>query len=377
MKKMKVYAHYVKINGIEYRWKTLLQLGNSWEVCGTVIMKNPGSSHPRNWNNDKPIPINNIEILKNLNRFDDFNSLDSKEWFDFSVDPTMRHVGNLIEAYLRYNKQKEEGIIQIFNLFNVIDKSLGEAIQNFDPQVVNTIEDDINSIKKYSKYPIYIGWGTLWKNEQFRENAERIYNVTKEVTHYLNTNGIDNNKYYHPQYLLGVGKNQLQCRKDYFNFIGKRFDASDLESIIKEEKAKQLDIKYRVSILKEMIFKAGEKQAIYKGTVFYNEFYTTIRNGKYVPSKDTIAIDLLFEDNDCVIRLCTRRYDSEKAKEIAVAVDGVFMPGNTNLTAPHWHVHAKMPQSTSNDEIALNLNAFLDKVKAYRDKEYPLTAQNT
>ena len=374
---MKVYSHYEIINGIEYRWRTLLQLGNSWEVCSTVIMKNPGSSHPVNWKDDKPIPINDIEILENLNRFDNFNSLVSKEWFDFSVDPTMRHVAHLIEDYLFYNKRIKEGIIQIFNLFNVIDKSLGEAIQNFDPQVVNTIEDDINSIKKYSKYPIYIGWGNLWRNEQFRENAERIYNVTKEVTHYLNTNGIANNKYYHPQYLLGVGKNQLQCRKDYFNFIGKRFDTSDLESIIKEEKAKQLDIKYRVSILKEMIIKTGEKQAIYKGTVFYNEFYTTIRNGKYVPSKDTIAIDLLFEDNDCVIRLCTRRYDSEKAKEIAVAVDGVFMPGNTNLTAPHWHVHAKMPQSTSNDEIALNLNAFLDKVKAYRDKEYPLTAQNT
>ena len=83
------------------------------------------------------------------------------------------------------------------------------------------------------------------------------------------------------------------------------------------------------------------------------------------------------QDNDCVIRLCTRRYDSEKAKEIAVAIDGVFTPGNTNLTAPYWHVHAKMPQSISNDEIALYLNAFLDKVKAYRDKEYPLTAQNT
>ena len=90
-----------------------------------------------------------------------------------------------------------------------------------------------------------------------------------------------------------------------------------------------------------------------------------------------IQNDLLFENNDCVIRLCTRRYDPEETKKIAIAIDGVFTPGNTNLTAPHWHVHAKMPQSTSNDEIALNLNAFLGKVKAYRDKEYPLTAQNT
>ena len=64
MRKMKVYAHYEKINGIEYRWRTLLQLGNSWEVCSTVIMKNPGSSHPVNWKDDKPIPINDIEILE-------------------------------------------------------------------------------------------------------------------------------------------------------------------------------------------------------------------------------------------------------------------------------------------------------------------------
>lgn len=371
---MRVFAHYYsdEATGIEYRWRTLLQLGDSWDVCGTVIMKNPGSSHPRNWNDGKPIPINNIEILKSLNRFDEFNSLDSKEWFDFSVDPTMRHVGHLIEDYLCYNNKNKEGIIQIFNLFNVIDKSLGEAIQKYDPLVVNTIEDDINWIKKYSKYPIYIGWGTLWRNELFRENAERIYNVTKEFTHYLNTKGIANNKFYHPQFLLGVGKNLLQCRKDYFDFIGKRLDISDLESFVKEGKTKLLDIKYRVSILKEMIIKDVEKQAIYKGTVLYNELYTTIRNGKYAPSKDTIAIDLLFEDNDCVIRLCTRRYDSEKTKVIAVAVDGDFKPGDSDITAPYWHVHVKLPQSTSNDEIVRIMNDFLGKVKAYRDKEYLL-----
>ena len=164
----------------------------------------------------------------------------------------------------------------------------------------------------------------------------------------------------------------------------KRVDQYKLEAYLKEtatsydfyindgQKGKRDEVQERIRELKKMVLKNCEYQSIYNRTVLYHEFHTVIRNGKYVSSKDTIAIDLLFEDNDCVIRFCTRRYDPEKTKEIAIAIDGVYTPGNTNLTAPHWHVHAKMPQSTSNVEIARNMNNFLGKVKAYRDKEFPL-----
>lgn len=43
---MKVFAHYFydNKNDVEYRWRTLLKIGDSWEICGTIFMKNPGSS---------------------------------------------------------------------------------------------------------------------------------------------------------------------------------------------------------------------------------------------------------------------------------------------------------------------------------------------
>lgn len=42
---MKVYTHFIKIDENDgYRWRTLLQFGNSWDCIGSVVMKNPGSS---------------------------------------------------------------------------------------------------------------------------------------------------------------------------------------------------------------------------------------------------------------------------------------------------------------------------------------------
>ena len=47
---MKVYAHYKGKektgDGNSYRWRTLLQFGDSWECIGSVFMKNPGSAKP-------------------------------------------------------------------------------------------------------------------------------------------------------------------------------------------------------------------------------------------------------------------------------------------------------------------------------------------
>jgi hypothetical protein len=46
---MKVFAHYLgndknwnlSKDGFQYRWRTILQFGNSWDVIGSVVMKNP------------------------------------------------------------------------------------------------------------------------------------------------------------------------------------------------------------------------------------------------------------------------------------------------------------------------------------------------
>ena len=110
---MKVFAHYYsdEATGIEYRWRTLLQLGNSWTVCGTVVMKNPGSSRPI-----CPIDETDSELLSQLRRFDNAKNYTGNGWYHFSADNTMNLVRHLFEAHLVAHKKPVEGIIQIFNL---------------------------------------------------------------------------------------------------------------------------------------------------------------------------------------------------------------------------------------------------------------------
>ena len=349
---MKVYAHYEKINGIEYRWRTLLQLGNSWEVCGTVIMKNPGSSHPKDWKDDKPIPINNIETLRNLNRFDDFNSLVSKEWFDFSVDPTMRHVGHLIEEYLGYNKQIKEGIIQIFNLFNVIDQSLGGAIKKYDPLVVNTIEDDINNIKQYSKLPIYVGWGDLWRNKLFNNNARRFFDAVKAEMHYLDPSDIGKNYFYHPQYLLGVGKNRNQCKNHYICFLkNKRAHRNELDKIF---------------AIKDKINKDGANQWIDSDGMLVHEYYCKGKIKDYVKENGTITIGLKIdgEGNKYVLSILSYGNHPDEFEKIICEYcnkKGWHKSDNALLYA--------VDLSTNENEISEFITSLLQEMKTYRETD--------
>ncbi len=43
---MKVYAEFIDDNGLLFRTKTLLQFGDSWDLIGSIVMKNPGSAKP-------------------------------------------------------------------------------------------------------------------------------------------------------------------------------------------------------------------------------------------------------------------------------------------------------------------------------------------
>ena len=84
---MKVYTHFFKINETEgFRWRTLLQFGNSWNCIGTIVMKNPGSSTFITLD-----PISDSLIIEGLSRY----RYGNLEWFEFSVDPTMRFVADL------------------------------------------------------------------------------------------------------------------------------------------------------------------------------------------------------------------------------------------------------------------------------------------
>ena len=138
----------------------------------------------------------------------------------------------------------------------------------------------------------------------------------------------------------------------------------------KIESKMELTVPERLKYLKAKINSNGADSCklFYGGKLLNYEFYTkTNKEGKFVKTLDRIAIDLLLEGNDYVIRVGTRKNDPEIIKKMANAFDDRFMPGDTELTGPHWHVHAKFTQETPNDEIVEDMNDLLMRINNYRN----------
>lgn len=212
---MRVFAHYYsdEATGIEYRWRTLLQLGDSWNVCGTVVMKNPGSSRPTS-----SIGENDSELLSQLRRFDNTKSHTEHAWYHFSVDNTMGLVSRLFEAHLAAHNKPVEGIIQIFNLFNIRDVDLNKGLEKMktsqSKSILMTTDDDINNLVS----PVYLGWGNLKNNKLFKGYAEKFFEKAKQDTLYLDQD-YSKTPFYHPQYLLVYGNKREKCKEVYSKFI--------------------------------------------------------------------------------------------------------------------------------------------------------------
>lgn len=145
-----------------------------------------------------------------------------------------------------------------------------------------------------------------------------------------------------------------------------------IQSYKEDGKPEKLDLKERTRLLKAMIFKNGAIQRIYSGTVLFHEYFTTVVDGKYVDSKDKIAIDLMpdEEKKQYSVLVFTRQYDEAKTKNL---VNGIwpneeFRPWYKDSSR---HVHDVISFEVSNEEIKNKMEKVLQEVKAYRNKEYP------
>lgn len=114
---MKVFTHYTKITEQEeFRWRTLLQFGESWDIIGSVVMKNPGSAAVSR-------AVTDPETLQALQGFDENTSKET--WFEFTPDQTMYCIRDLFREYYSANTHKDlNGVIQIFNLFYIREPNL-------------------------------------------------------------------------------------------------------------------------------------------------------------------------------------------------------------------------------------------------------------
>ena len=196
---MKVYAHFREEGGRMFRWRTLLQFGDSWQVVGSVVMKNPGSAYPLTPNQC----VSDMFILPELQAIDD-----SEPWYEFKPDITMSCITRLFGA--------QSGVIQIFNLFNIREADLSQALHLYDEAspcvyeqqanpppsslLLSTTEQDISQLKG----PVYLGWGPLGSDGRFRQKAQMIFDAVKDRMNYLNPD-FDSTPFFHPLYLMQYG----------------------------------------------------------------------------------------------------------------------------------------------------------------------------
>ena len=201
---MKVYAHYykdTKTPEAEYRWRTLLQFGNSWEMAGSVFMKNPGSAAPLRHDLEH-------DVQERLNAIDA-----TSRWWEFSPDSTMRCIEALFRQYYVRRGDSLTGVVQVFNLMNLRDPNLNEALRRSQSAVCKYLTTTDSDIRQMCP-PVYLGWGNLGGSKQFKDIAVRIFDaVVRDTTHSYLAERFADNPFYHPQYLMLYGKNRPRCQR--------------------------------------------------------------------------------------------------------------------------------------------------------------------
>ena len=100
----------------------------------------------------------------------------------------------------RYEGKPLNGVIQIFNLFNIRNADLEAALMSSKEakeSVLSTIDEDIEAMRRFAS-PIYIGWGSLGKDLHFKEQAEKIFQFVRgEMKQEYLFPEFEKNRFYH------------------------------------------------------------------------------------------------------------------------------------------------------------------------------------
>lgn len=206
---MKIYSHYTKITEKEgSRWRTLLQFGNSWDILGSVVMKNPGSAAVS-------CPVADAQVLQALRFFD--GNKTREIWYEFTPDPTMYCVRDLFSEYHTIHTHEElNGVIQIFNLLYIRDAHLERALQKVAQLGSKDLTDyDVSHLVP----PVYLGFSDLGKCATYQDTAQRFFNAALAQGMKCYNEDFFKNKFYHPLFLMRYARNTTYGLKARLQFI--------------------------------------------------------------------------------------------------------------------------------------------------------------
>lgn len=206
---MKVYAQYFELDGISYRLNTILQFGDSWELLGNVVLANPGSAEPI-----KEIDDSKIQQLQNFYKNFENRNFDTINWYEFSDDATMQRIEKIFNGWYINPDEiiKLNGVIQLFNTFNVKNQNLTESIEKLP--LDNDILFSLGIEKYFNDKPTYFGFSNdVLYDDRLRLIAENIFNNSSSIVKTVYNKEFDKNSFYHPTFI-----NRSYKRDFFYNY---------------------------------------------------------------------------------------------------------------------------------------------------------------
>lgn len=193
---MNVYAEYFSENGIDYRKTTIIQIGDSWELLGSAILKNPGSAIPL----DDEIDNGTFEKISSI-----CQNSNHKHWKKFKGDPTMNCLVKIFNGSFVGGTKEISGVILLFNLHYIREADINKARILFDRSNSENTFPNIEDIKSIIKdKPVFLGWfdeHKKLKNEKVKTFVDDIFNhLASQENSYLEKE-FKQNQFYHPLYV--------------------------------------------------------------------------------------------------------------------------------------------------------------------------------
>lgn len=349
---MKVYARYFEENGLEFRRDTILQFGNRWDLIGSIILINPGSATPLNTSIQPDALMKLLSISQ---------TSDSESWKEFSIDPTMRQIDKLFRGqYIGYDRPLN-GVIQLFNLFNLRNQNLSQALELFKSISNFNIVSIENDIKKIGKKPVYLGWGSSGKNE-LRNIAKKVFEILPKQPYLYDR--FEDNSFYHPQYLQRSYKTNGISVKILHDFYNQNKEYKR-DGAIAEKRPRMSKEK-----IKEIVKLCVDK--LEKKWKFYEE-----KNNRFAIANKYLSLTVTHTGGGYIaIRYMN---DESKADDKKDRLEGVlakynFDPYINDKGNLIWIGTKKIEDFAGNDaeEISCNIISELTKMVSELDRIYPL-----
>ncbi len=166
---MRCFAIWEKNDAKEvyFRDQTILQFGDSWDFFASFILLNPGSAMPLN-NKDQ------TDLLRSKNLPFFVNPKDDEKYVEFSIDRLMNDILKL------FAEEYSGGIIRLYNLFNLKNQYLDQAIEQFSENLLYPKMFSLESEIRYCNEPVIVASGrNVEKNLRLKEELKRYISLAK------------------------------------------------------------------------------------------------------------------------------------------------------------------------------------------------------